>query len=71
METFLWVTAAILSAIPVVIAEKRKCRNLSSIYFLSFFLSWTVIGWVAAMAWAIGGEPDQGKVAKAASEVSS
>jgi hypothetical protein len=64
MKTFLWITGAILSAIPVVIAEKRKCKKLPSIYFVSFFLSWTIIGWLAAMAWAIWGEPDPAKLAK-------
>lgn len=65
MRTFLWITGIILTAIPIVIAEKRKCKNLPSIYFLGFFLSWTIIGWVAAMAWAIWGEPDPERIAKA------
>lgn len=64
MQTFLWITGAILVAIPFVIAEKRKCKNLPSIYFLSFFLSWTIIGWVAALAWAIWGEPDPKRLVK-------
>jgi len=65
MRTFLWITGVILAAIPIVIAERRKCKNLPWIYFLSFFLSWTIIGWVAAMAWAIWGAPDQERFAKA------
>lgn len=28
MQTFLWITGVALSAIPVVIAEMRKCKNL-------------------------------------------
>jgi hypothetical protein len=65
MQTFLWIAGVVLSAIPVVVAEKRKCKNLPSIYFLSFSLSWTIIGWVAAMAWAIWGEHDPERFAKA------
>jgi hypothetical protein len=65
MRIFLWITGVILAAIPILIAEKRKCKNLRWIYFLSFFLSWTIIGWVAAMAWAIRGDPDPERFAKA------
>lgn len=63
MQTVLWITGVVLSAIPIVIAEKRKCKNLPWIYFLSFFLSWTIIGWVAAMGWAIWGDPDPARLA--------
>jgi len=65
MRTFLWISGVILSAIPILIAEKRKCKNLPWIYFLGFCLSWTIIGWVAAMVWAIWGEPDLERIAKA------
>jgi hypothetical protein len=58
MHTLLWIFGAILSAIPCVIAYKRKCRNLVLIDLLSFFLSWTIIGWVAAMFWAVWGESE-------------
>lgn len=64
MQTFLWITGAILTAIPLVVAEIRKCKNLKWIYFLGFFLSWTIIGWVAAMAWAIWGESDPERLVK-------
>ena len=57
MQTFLWITGAILTALPFVIAFKRKCKNFILIDLLSFFLSWTIIGWVVAMAWAIWGNP--------------
>ena len=65
MQTVLWITGGILTAIPILIAEKRKCKNLPLIYLLSFFLSWTIIGWVAAMAWALWGEPDPGRLPNA------
>ena len=64
MQTFLWITGAILTALPFVIAFKRKCKNFILIDLLSFFLSWTIIGWVVAMAWAICGEFDPEEFAK-------
>jgi len=64
MQTFLWFTGAILTVIPSVIAFERKCKNFILIDLLSFFLSWTIIGWVVAMAWAIGGESDPEEFAK-------
>ena len=64
METILWVTGGILSTIPFWIAYKRKCKNFMLINVLSFYLSWTIIGWVVAMAWAICGESDPEEFAK-------
>lgn len=64
MQTVLWIAGVVLSAIPIVIAEKRRCKNLKWIYFLSFFLSWTIIGWLVAMSWAIRGEANPAKLAK-------
>ena len=55
METMLW---ALGSAIPCVIAYKRKCASFVLIDLLSFFLSWTIVGWVIAMAWAMWGKSD-------------
>jgi hypothetical protein len=54
---FFWAVQLPLSVIPIVIAEKRKCKNLPWIYFLAFFLSWTVLGGIAAIVWALCGEP--------------
>ena len=58
MQTVLLITFAILTAIPLVIAYKRKCKNLILIDLLSFFLSWTIIGWVTALLWAVLGESE-------------
>lgn len=54
MLGLLW---ACLTAIPILIAIKRKCENLVLINLLSVLLSWTVIGWIVAMAWALWGKP--------------
>jgi Superinfection immunity protein len=58
MGKMLWVIGALLTVIPCVIAYKRKCANFVLIDLLSVFLSWTIIGWVIAMAWAIWGRSD-------------
>jgi hypothetical protein len=58
MKIALWVAGAVLTAIPMVIADRRRCKSLRWIYLLAFFFSWTIIGWIAAMVWAIYGESD-------------
>ena len=58
MEKMLWIVGALMTCIPFAIAYKRKCANFVLIDLLSFFLSWTIIGWVVAMAWAICGKSD-------------
>jgi hypothetical protein len=58
METMLLIAGALMTSIPFAIAYKRKCASFVLIDLLSFFLSWTLIGWVAAMAWAIWGKSD-------------
>ncbi len=58
MEMMLGILGAMMTAIPFVIAYKRKCANFVLIDLLSFFLSWTIFGWVAAMIWAIWGKSD-------------
>ena len=50
------ISLAALCAVPMIIAERRKCEDLPLIYLLSFFLSWTIIGWIAALLWAIYGK---------------
>jgi hypothetical protein len=58
MGTMLCILGSLLTVIPCVIAYKRKCASFVLIDHLSFFLSWTIIGWVVAMAWAIWGKSD-------------
>jgi hypothetical protein len=58
MKAILWITFALMSVLPCFIAYKRNCKNFILIDLLSFFLSWTIVGWIAAMAWAILGKSD-------------
>lgn len=37
---------------PAIVAYRRNHRQAMAIAVLSFFLGWTLIGWVAALVWA-------------------
>lgn len=39
--------------LPTIEAWLRKSSNLGSIAALNFFLGWSLIGWVAALVWAL------------------
>ena len=46
--------------VPTAVAWHRKHRQIPSIAALNLFLGWTLIGWVAALCWALlreGGRP--------------
>lgn len=43
--------------LPTIIAALRNSRHLVAIFLLNLFLSWTVIGWIVALIWAITSEP--------------
>ena len=46
-----------LHFIPAIIANRRRHRNALAITALNLFLGWTVIGWVAALIWALTNDP--------------
>lgn len=39
--------------LPGITASKRHHPQLQSIAVVNLFLGWTLVGWVAAMAWAV------------------
>ncbi|MBP2159582.1 MULTISPECIES: superinfection immunity protein [Asticcacaulis] len=41
----LWIT-------PGLVANHRKHPNALPIWFLTIFMGWTVVGWIAAFIWA-------------------
>jgi hypothetical protein len=43
--------------IPAIIAGIRHARNFWWILAVSLFLSWTIVGWIIALIWAIRDEP--------------
>jgi hypothetical protein len=43
--------------LPTIIAALRGSRHVVAIFLLNLFLSWTVVGWIVALVWAITSEP--------------
>jgi hypothetical protein len=39
---------------PCIIASAKRHKNRTQIYIVTLFLGWTLIGWVACLAWAVG-----------------
>jgi len=39
--------------LPCIIALARGTKRVAGIIVVNFFLGWTMIGWVAALAWAV------------------
>jgi hypothetical protein len=64
MAKWLWIVGVLMTVIPWAIAYKRKCANFALIDLLSFLLSWTIIGWVILMPWALCGKSDPQEFAK-------
>jgi hypothetical protein len=48
--------------VPTVIARNRRHPNARSITALNVMLGWTLIGWIAALAWALLGKPSATRV---------
>jgi hypothetical protein len=53
---YFWLVDLPFTVIPILIAERRRCKNIPLIYGLSFFLGWTIVGGVAALIWALVGK---------------
>jgi len=39
--------------VPTAVAMKRGHQNTAAIVVINIFLGWTLLGWVAALAWAV------------------
>lgn len=39
--------------IPSIVADARGCTRDGEIFILNLFLGWTLLGWIAALVWAI------------------
>lgn len=48
----LLVIAGILYFIPMLVARFRGHPNMNAIAVVNFFLGWTFLGWVVALAWS-------------------
>jgi Superinfection immunity protein len=64
MSTLNTVLLAVISAIPILIAIKRKHANITLLVALYFFVSWTIVGWFVILGWAIWGRSDPKQYAK-------
>jgi hypothetical protein len=45
--------------LPSLIAGSRGAANTSSVIIVNLFLGWTFLGWVVALAMAVGGSSEQ------------
>ena len=41
--------------LPSIIAARRDCRSTAAIVVFNVVAGWTVLGWFAALAWALAG----------------
>lgn len=49
---------------PSLIADGRKHKSVGGIAVVNFFLGWTVLGWIVALAWAYADDGRQQQLAK-------
>jgi len=48
--------AIITYLLPTIVATQSGSRNAASVAIVNLFLGWTFIGWVVALAMAVGGQ---------------
>lgn len=48
-----FITAPILYFMPTIEANRRESKSTGSVALLNLLLGWTLIGWIAAMLWAM------------------
>jgi hypothetical protein len=52
----------VLYLVPSFVAVVRQRPNMHTIFGVNLLLGWTVIGWIAALLWALAGrEHDRGR----------
>jgi hypothetical protein len=52
---WLFIISALLYFVPVIVGRNK--RNARAIFWLNFFLGWTVVGWVGTLIWALIQDP--------------
>ena len=55
----LFILAIIFYLLPCVIAAVRNARHSGMIFFINLVFGWTVLGWIAALIWAIAEAPEE------------
>lgn len=48
-----FVLLAAVYFVPTIVAKVRNHHNTMAIFLLNLFLGWILIGWVAALVWAV------------------
>ena len=54
MDFVFVIVALLIYFLPSVVARKKK--NASAVFILNLFLGWTLLGWIAALVWALTNE---------------
>jgi len=61
MEVILTIAFIVLAIVfyflPALIADKRKVAAAGTIAWVNFFFGWTILGWIAALIWAVAEAP--------------
>src|SRR3954470_12986235 len=59
----LWtiIVCFLLYLLPTLIAAGRKSKRTAGVFVVNFFLGWTILGWIIALAWAAGSDKDEVK----------
>ena len=57
--TGFFVVAFFLYWLPTLIAIVRSHHQIGPIVVINFLLGWTLIGWVAALAWSVSHIPER------------
>jgi hypothetical protein len=55
------VLAVIFYFLPSAIAITRHTKHSGAIFAINFFFGWTILGWIAALIWAIVETPEEPK----------
>src|SRR4051794_8553037 len=57
----IWIAVVcfLLYLIPNLIAAGRKSKRTAGVFVVNFFLGWTLLGWVLALAWAAGSDKEE------------
>ena len=54
---FIVIVAGFLYFLPIIVAWKKK--HIAGIAILNIALGWTVLGWLAALIWAVSDSQDE------------
>jgi len=53
----LFVLVLVFYLLPTVIANTRETEHRGAIFFINLLFGWTVLGWIAALIWAVVEKP--------------